>query len=476
MSEPQRASISRKAARNLATTTKTAVQTVGITPRYLLRLLPWVRVDAGTYRVNRRKSMDVSGARFRLTQQDGATRVEPEALRALPLLSEADPEFLESVASRLKTEDFERAQTVVRKGDPGDKMYIIASGRVEVVSQNPHGERSRLAVLGAGEFFGEIALLEGAPRRATVETLTACRMLVLEVADFNSLLEAVPGMRERIAAVVEKRDAELKRLNEFGEVNTELRTRVGDEEIELAAGLIEYDELPPEYPLTTIETIVGISTQIADLYNNPIHQLQEQLRLTIEDIRERQEWELINHPEFGLVHQPPPRMRVTTRNGAPTPDDMDELLSRVWEEPSFFLAHPRAIAAFGRECTRRGVPPPTVNLFGAQVLTWRGIPIVPSDKLLVDGQRRPRTGQGKTNILLMRVGEDRRGVIGLHQPGIPGEKMPSLAVRMMGINAKAIAEYLITLYFNVAVLGEDALGVLEGVEVGQYFDYEQHGR
>ena len=47
--------------------------------------------------------------------------------------------------------------------------------------------------------------------------------------------------------------------------------------------------------------------------------------------------------------------------GAPTPDDLDELLSRVWKEPAFFLAHPRAIAAFGRECTRRGVPPPTVS-------------------------------------------------------------------------------------------------------------------
>lgn len=476
MSELERASLGRKAARNLATTTKTPVQTVGITPRYLLRLLPWVRVQAGTYRVNRRKALGATGARLRVSQHDDAVRVEPETLRALPILADVDAEFLESLAAQLKTESFDRGQTVVRQGDPGTKMYIIASGRAEVISQNHQGERARVAVLGQGEYFGEIALLEGRPRMATVETLTPCHMLVLEVADFERVLQTLPGMREKLEAVTARREAEMRRLNEFGEVKTEIKTRAEDDESEVARGFIEYDELPREYPLNTIETIVSISTQIADLYNDPINQVQEQLRLTIEDIRERQEWELINNPEFGLLHQPPSRMRVTTRNGAPTPDDMDELLSRVWEEPSFFLAYPRAIAAFGRECTRRGVPPPTITLFGAQVLTWRGIPIVPSDKLLVDGQRRPRLGHGKTSILLMRVGEDRRGVVGLHQPGIAGEKLPSLSVRLMGINASAIAEYLLTLYFNVAVLGEDALGVLEGVEVGQYYDYEAHGR
>jgi len=49
----------------------------------------------------------------------------------------------------------------------------------------------------------------------------------------------------------------------------------------------------------------------------------------------------------------------------------------VWKEPAFFLAHPKAIAAFGRECTRRGVAPPTASLFGSQFLTWRGLPLVP---------------------------------------------------------------------------------------------------
>jgi hypothetical protein len=159
-----------------------------------------------------------------------------------------------------------------------------------------------------------------------------------------------------------------------------------------------------------------------------------------------------------------PEQKVKTRTGAPTPDDLDELISKVWKEPGFFLAHPAAIAAFGRECTRRGVPPPTVSLFGSQFLTWRGLPLIPSDKM--------RIVDGKTNILLLRTGESRQGVVGLYQPNIADELSAGLSVRFMGINHKAIASYLVSLYCSLAVLTEDAIGVLENVEVGKYHEYK----
>jgi hypothetical protein len=149
---------------------------------------------------------------------------------------------------------------------------------------------------------------------------------------------------------------------------------------------------------------------------------------------------------------------------------MDELLSRVWKKPAFFLAHPKAITAFGRECTLRGVPPPTIEMFGSPFLTWRGVPLIPSDKLSLDGGAGASKGADMTSILLMRVGEHEQGVVGLHQTGIQGEVVPSLAVRFMGINSRAIASYLVTLYFSVAVLVEDALGVLENVEIAHYHE------
>jgi hypothetical protein len=213
-----------------------------------------------------------------------------------------------------------------------------------------------------------------------------------------------------------------------------------------------------------VTTVLDLQTRISDMYRSPHDQIKEQLRLIIEKVKERQESELINNSGYGLLANVDDEMRVKTRKGAPTPDDLDELIAKVWKEPAFFLAHPRAIAAFGRECTRRGVPPPTVNIFGSPFLTWRGLPLVPTDKLEVKGN--------KTNILLLRTGEKKQGVVGLFQPGIPGEVMPSLSVRFMGINHKAIASYLISLYCSLAILTEDALGVLENVSVDQYHEYK----
>ena len=237
-----------------------------------------------------------------------------------------------------------------------------------------------------------------------------------------------------------------------------------DEEVDLPEIYVDYEEKPREYTLNAVTTVLDVQTRISDLYRSPHDQIREQLRLMIEKVKERQENELVNNAEYGLLNNVVPEFRVKTRKGAPTPDDLDELIARVWKEPGFFLAHPRTIAAFGRECTRRGVPPPTVNLFGAQFLTWRGLPLVPCDKVAIKNE--------KTNILLLRTGEKKQGVIGLFQPGLPGEVTPSLSVRFMGINHKAIASYLISLYCSIAVLTEDAIGVLEGVNVDQYHEYK----
>jgi Phage capsid-like protein len=237
-----------------------------------------------------------------------------------------------------------------------------------------------------------------------------------------------------------------------------------DEEIDLPEIYVDYEEKPREYTLNAVTTVLDVQTRISDLYRSPHDQIREQLRLMIEKVKERQENELVNNTEYGLLNNVASDMHAKTRKGAPTPDDLDELIAKVWKEPGFFLAHPRAIAAFGRECTRRGVPPPTTTMFGSPFVTWRGIPLVPCDKLAIKAE--------KTNILLLRTGEKKQGVVGLFQPGLPGEVSPSLSVRFMGINHKAIASYLISLYCSIAVLTEDAIGVLEGVNVDQYHEYK----
>jgi len=252
----------------------------------------------------------------------------------------------------------------------------------------------------------------------------------------------------------------LNRVKDESSVTVDCSSR---DERDLPQTFVDYVENPREYMLSAVNTVVDIHTRVSDLYSAPHDQIGEQLRLTIEVIKERQESELINNPEYGLLSNVAPAMRVATRGGPPTPDDLDELIARVWKEPAFFLAHPTAIAAFGRECTRRGVPPPTITMFGSSFLTWRGLPLVPSDKVRIEN--------GKTNILLLRTGQTRQGVVGLYQPNLPGQQGIGLSVRFMGINHKAIASYLVSLYCSLAVLTEDALGVLEGVDVTKYHAY-----
>ena len=78
---------------------------------------------------------------------------------------------------------------------------------------------------------------------------------------------------------------------------------------------------------------------------------------------------------------------------------------------------------------------------------------------------------GKSNILLLRTGAVKQGVVGLYQPNLPGEQGMGLSVRFMGINHKAISSYLISLYCSLAVLTEDALGILDNVQVDRYHVY-----
>ncbi len=227
---------------------------------------------------------------------------------------------------------------------------------------------------------------------------------------------------------------------------------------------VDYETSPREYTLRSISTLLDVHTRVSDLYSSPHDQVTQQLRLTIETIKERQESELINNPEYGLLAQVTPEQTIKTLAGPPTPDDLDALITKVWKTPGFILTHPLGVAAFGREATRRGVPPVVVSLFGAQFITWRGIPIIPSDKVPVD--------KGKTKFILVRTGEERQGVVGLFKPGLVGEQAPGLSVRFTGINRSAIASYLVTLYTSLAVLTDDALAVLDGVAVDKFHEYK----
>ena len=467
-------SVTTAVARNLASTTKTAPKMMSITPRWLLSLLPWVQVNGGIYRVNRTKVELPRAERIAVDVSAEAVAFPPESLRSVPLFSRLPDAIITRMAARFKTEDVSLGNKLIVEGEDLSKFFIIAQGQVEVLSKGVHGADLRIALLTEGEFFGETDLVSDKPSDVTVRTTTPCILLTLSRRDLDSVLGESPNLSEEFKRAITEHLELRSTVNRYGERNIDLVSGFA-ENVEIPETFVDYSATPREYSLSAVQTVVRVHTRVSDLYNDPYDQLQEQMRLTIEGIQERQEWELVNSQKFGLIHSVDPALRISTRYGAPTPDDLDELLALVWKKPAFFLAHPKAIAAFARECTWRGVPPPTVNMAGTPIITWRGVPLIPCDKLEIKSRYQSNRWLGTTSILLLRVGEADQGVVGLHQTGIPGEILPSLSARLMGLDSLGVASYLLTLYFSCAVLTDDALGILENVEVGYYHDYEHRG-
>jgi hypothetical protein len=443
----QQTSLGTGAARNLATTTKSVPQMQGISSRWLLKVLPWVQVSSGTYRVNRRLSYPVGDGRVSFIATGADVKVIPETLRELGLLRGFDDvAVLGSLAERFVQRGFRAGDVMVESGKPSEQLFLIAHGKANKLAAGKYSDQALLSVLADGDHFGSGGLTE--PQSSwefTVKAVTGCTVLALAREEFQKLVkQSAPRPQPP--------------QNKHGEAA--IAIAAGHEgEPELPGTFADYEASPREYPLSVAQTVLQIHSRVADLYNQPMNQTEQQLRLTVEELRERQEHELINNRDFGLLHNADFRQRIHTRSGPPTPDDLDELLSRR-RKTKFFLAHPRTIAAFGRECNRRGVYSPSVEVNGNMMPAWRGVPMLTCNKIPISDTR-------TSFILALRTGEEDQGVIGLHQTGISDEYQPSLSVRFMGINEKAVISYLVSAYFSVAVLVPDALGMLENVEIGR---------
>lgn len=452
--EPQR-SLSTAAARKLATTTKSAPQMQGITSRWLLKVLPWVQTEGGVYRVNRRMTYTVGDGRIDFEQTGATVRVIPPELGELRIFRGfEDMEALTALADAFTQHDFEAGDVLAREGEDVQYVRLIAHGRVRRTRAGKYGEDSILETVAEGDSFGEQALLgEPATWDATVTALTSGTLLQLQRDDFERLLERAPSLRDHVTAF---RALPAQERNRQGEVDVALASgHIG--EPTLPGTFVDYELKPREYELSVAQTVLRVHSRVADLYNKPMNQTEEQLRLAVEALRERQEHELVNNREFGLLHNAEYKQRIRSHSGPPTPDDLDELLSRR-RNTRVMLAHPKAIAAIGRELNHRGLYPGNADFHGQSVPAWRGVPILPCNKI-------PVSSQGTSSIIAMRLGQDCQGVIGLHQTGIPDEIEPGLNARFMGIDDKAVISYLVSTYYSAAVLVPDALGTLEDVEV-----------
>ncbi len=455
--KPQQ-SLGTSAARNLATTTKSVPQMQEISSRWLLRMLPWVNVQGGAYRVNRRLTYSVGDGRLTFVKTGDRVEVVPAELSELPALrTYEDEEVFAELARRCQQREFAPGSEIASFGSTNDEVFLLAHGKVEKIGTGPYGDDAELGMLADGAYFGDQALIDpDALWEYTARAVTTCVVLTLSRSHFEQVAERSDSLR-----------AHLQALSAIPEQHA---NRYGEKEIDLAAGhsgepdiprtFVDYEARPREYELSIAQTVLRIHSRVADLYNQPMNQTEQQLRLTVEALKERQEHELINNREFGLLSNCEYDQRLQPHDGVPSPDDLDELLSRR-RGTKFLLAHPRAISAIGRELNKRGLVPETIDMSGNRIPTWRGVPIFPCNKI-------PVTEARTTSIIAMRTGEAEQGVIGLQQAGIPDEIEPSLSVRFMGINEQAVINYLVTAYYSAAVLVPDALGVLENVEIGRW--------
>ncbi len=133
-----------------------------------------------------------------------------DALRRCALFARVDDESLGVCAANLRVRRFHHNETIFHQGDPGDSLFIIVSGAVKIVLPSPEGEESAIiATLGRGDFFGELALLDGAPHSATAVAVEPTETAVLRRETFEGLIDTQPGLRNALFAGLV---AELRRL------------------------------------------------------------------------------------------------------------------------------------------------------------------------------------------------------------------------------------------------------------------------
>ena len=332
---------------------------------------------------------------YHLHQQRQHVRVIPDELRELSLLRDfTDEAVLGELAGRFEPRSYARGEVIAESGRPADQLYVIVHGRIDKIGTGKYGNATMTGVLADGQYFGEQVLTgQESTWEFTAKAATPCLLLCLPRHAFTDVAGRSDGLTTHL-----RQDQARHALpqNRHGEADIAVAAGHAGEP-DLPGTFADYEVCPREYELSVAQTVLRIHSRVADLYNEPMDQVGEQLRLTIEALRERQEHELVNNADFGLLHNADPAQRIHTRTGPPTPDDMDELLCRR-RKTRFFLAHPRAIAAFGRECNKRGIYPDTAEFDERRVFAWRGVPILPAPAI-------PVSDSGTTSILAMRTGE-----------------------------------------------------------------------
>ncbi|HEX3345341.1 MAG TPA: cyclic nucleotide-binding domain-containing protein, partial [Polyangiaceae bacterium] len=155
-----------------------------------------------------------------------------ELLAETPLFALLDEQERSALAERTDRVHFDEGATIFRGGEPGDSMYVVRAGEVEIFFKNDTGQRIVLETAGAGDFFGEISLLDGGPRTASAVAKTSVDAIRIDRDDLDDFLRRSPAAAMDLLAATGRRLRETARLlrhtasRDVNEVEEDHRTRV----------------------------------------------------------------------------------------------------------------------------------------------------------------------------------------------------------------------------------------------------------
>lgn len=134
----------------------------------------------------------------------------PKLLSEIELFSELNEAELQEIAELAQVREVPTDTTVFHEGDPADSIFLLVNGRVKIITTSSDGKEFILSVLGSGQVFGEMGLLEAAPRSASVVSITDVELLIIKRDDFDRLLSSNPGISRKLMAILSRR---LRRAN-----------------------------------------------------------------------------------------------------------------------------------------------------------------------------------------------------------------------------------------------------------------------
>jgi CRP/FNR family cyclic AMP-dependent transcriptional regulator len=213
------------------------------------------------------------------------------ALRGCPLFAPCPDGVLADVAHRLRHRHFRRNEVIFHQGDPGDALHVITEGAVKILLPSPEGDEAIIATLQVGDFFGELALLDGRPRSATATTVEPTETLSLPRDVFHELLDKHHDLRDALfAALANLLRRITKHVEElhFLDLAGRLAARLAELARQAQPGATTSIELDWPYTQSDLAAMIGGTRQsvnrlLADLIDDGIVRLEHE-RLLIADL------------------------------------------------------------------------------------------------------------------------------------------------------------------------------------------------